>query len=275
MAKQATAKKVEVAPQKPTVAKTETVQKETQDLSWELKDRHYYLIGHQPLTYTIPSKHSRKRPLLWFDEEKNEQREIRFATNMNSVFVDEQNGDATLGHVVFKNGHLFVPKRFQALQKLLSIYHPFLNTKYREHDTNLEAVDQLESIELELDALNLAMSMDIDMAEAIVRVENGSTVSSMSSKELKRDLVLFAKRNPGLFIELANDENVQLRNFAIKAKEANIIRLSQDQRIFTWASNGAKLMTVPFDENPYSAFAAFLQTDEGVEVYKSIGKKLR
>ena len=96
----------------------------------------------------------------------------------------------------------------------------------------------------------------------------------MSSKELKRDLLLFARNNPALFISLANDENVQLRNLAIRATEAGIINLSQDQRTFTWGSNGRKLMNVPFDENPYSAFAAFLKTDEGVEIYKSIDKKL-
>ncbi len=241
--------------------------------NWEIKDRHYYLVGKQPLTYTIPSRHSTKRPLLWFDPELNEQREIRYATNMNSVFVDEQKGEATLGHIMFKDGHLHVPKEFQSLQKLLSIYHPFLNKRYREHDSVVEAQDELQTIELELEALNIATSMDIDMAEAIVRVELGSSVSGMSSKEIKRDLLLFAKRNPALFLDLANDENVQLRNFAIKAKEANIISLSQDQRTISWASNGKKLMTVPFDENPYSAFAAFLQTDEGVEVYKSIEKK--
>lgn len=241
--------------------------------NWEIKDRHYYLVGKQPLTYTIPSRHSTKRPLLWFDPEKNEQREIRYATNMNSVFVDEQKGEATLGHIMFKDGHLHVPKEFQSLQKLLSIYHPFLNKRYKEHDSVVEAQDELQTIELELEALNIATSMDIDMAEAIVRVELGSSVSGMSSKEIKRDLLLFAKRNPALFLDLANDENVQLRNFAIKAKEANIISLSQDQRTISWASNGKKLMTVPFDENPYSAFAAFLQTDEGVEVYKSIEKK--
>jgi hypothetical protein len=33
-------------------------------------------------------------------------------------------------------------------------------------------------------------------------------------------------------------------------------------------------MEVPFDENPYSAFAAWLKTDEGVEVYKSIQKRV-
>jgi hypothetical protein len=108
--------------------------------------------------------------------------------------------------------------------------------------------------------------MDIDQAEAILRVELGSKVNTMSSKELKRDILLFAS--------LANDSNVQLRNVAVKAAEAGIINLSPDQRTFTWGSNGRKLMNVPFDENPYSAFAAFLKTDEGVEIYKSIDKKL-
>ena len=77
------------------------------------------------------------------------------------------------------------------------------------------------------------------------------------------------------FIELANDENVVLRNFGIRATEANIIKLSDDQRYFMWASNGKKLMTIPFDENPYSAFAAFLKTDGGVEIYQSIEKKFK
>ena len=71
------------------------------------------------------------------------------------------------------------------------------------------------------------------------------------------------------------DDNVQLRNFAIKACEAKIIKLAADQRSFSWASNGKKLMTVPFDENPYSAMASFFKTDEGVEIFKSVEKKLK
>ena len=119
-----------------------------------------------------------------------------------------------------------------------------------------------------------ARTMDVDDAEAILRVELGSKVSSMTTKELKRDLMLFAKKKPDLFMELANDDNVQLRNVAIKASEMGIIQLSQDQITFTWGSNGRKLMTVPFDENPYSAMAAYFKTDEGVEVYRSVEKNL-
>jgi len=242
---------------------------------WEIKDRNYYLVNDMsPLTYTLASKHTRRFPLLYFDTDQGYNREIRYATNQKSVFVDEQDGMATLEHIVFENGTLHVPKEKQALQKLLSLYHPHKNKKYKEMDVVENASDELSDLEAEFEALSLARTLELDHIEAILRVELGSNVNSMSSKELKRDILLFAKRNPYLFLELANDENVELRNTAIKAIEANIIKLSQDQRTFSWASNGKKLMNVPFEENPYSAFAAYLKTDEGVEVFQSIQKKL-
>ena len=145
---------------------------------------------------------------------------------------------------------------------------------YEEYDPVEEAFDDLELLDLQTDAAVFAREMDIDDAEAILRVEIGSAVSDLSSKEIKRDLRLFARNNPELFLELAQDENVGLRNTAIKATEANIITLSQDQRTFSWASNGRKLMNVPFDENPYSAMAAYFKTDEGGEVFRSIEKKI-
>ena len=115
--------------------------------------------------------------------------------------------------------------------------------------------------------------MDLDHAEAILRTELGSSVTKMTSKELKRDLMLLAKSNPALFISLAHDENVELRSFGIRAAEANIIKLSPDQKTFKWAANGKKLMEVPFEEHPYSALASWFKTDEGMAVYKSIEKK--
>ncbi len=276
MAKQVKAEKtVEVAPQ-PTSAKTAPVQTKTpQKPEWEIKDRTYYILGKNPLTHTIHSKHTSKHPLLYFDPKKGTQRELRYATNQTSPFVDEQKGEVTLGHIIFKNGDLFVPKEKQNLQKLLSLYHPLKDKLYAEFSAVEIAEDDLEILDVQIDTLNIARDMDIDQAEAILRTEMGSKVSKMGSKELKRDLLLFARQKPYLFLQLANDENVQLRNMAIIAAENNIISLSQDQRTFTWASNGAKLMTVPFDENPYSAMAAFFKTDEGVQVFKSIEKKLK
>ena len=274
MAKEAKAvETTEVAPQK--TVKAKTVEQKPSKPEWEVKDRIYYLTGNKsPLTLKIPGRHTKKHALLYFDNVTGKQREIRYATNQDSPLVDEQKGEVTLGHIMFRDGSLAVPKQQQNLQKLLSLYHPLKDRMYKEFSAVAVAEDELDVIELQIDALNAAKSMDIDQAEAIMRAEVGSKVSQMSSKELKRDLLLFAKNNSSLFIELANDENVQLRNVAIVAAENGVINLSQDQRTFTWGSNGRKLMNVPFDENPYSAMAAWFKTDEGVEVYKSIEKKL-
>jgi len=243
---------------------------------WEFKDRTYYLIGRkQPIITTIPGKHTEKRSLLWFDPEKGYQRELRYATNQPSPFVDEQEGPATLEHIVFRDGSLTVPAHKQNLQKLLSLYHPLKNRLYSEFDAVKAAEYDLDDIELEIDALNLAKELDIDMLEAILRVDQGSKVKSMTSKEIKRDALIYAKRNPRLFLELAQDENVQLRNLGVKSVEQGFIKLSQDQRHFTWGSTGRKLFTIPFDENPYSALAAWFKTDEGVEVFQNLQKRLK
>ena len=238
---------------------------------WVIKDRLYMLKGGKsPLTYQIKS-----RGINWFDEEKGYERELKYTQNQKTPFVDEFKGVARLAHIVFEDGILHVPREKQVLQKLLSLYHPDKDKLYEEYDAEVEAQDDLEIIEAEVDALIIAREMEIDQAEAIMRVELGSKVSEMTSKELKRDLLIFARKNPRLFMDLAKDENVGVRNMGVKAAEQGIIKLSDDQRTFKWATNGRVLMTVPFDENPYSALAAWFKTDEGVEVYQAIEKKLK
>jgi len=212
--------------------------------------------------------------VYWFDEEKGYERELKYCQNQRTVFVDEMQGDQRMEHIVFRNGMLIIEKEKTVLQKFLSLYHPERDVTFYEEKPAIKAASEVESIELELEALNTASNMDIDMAEAIMRVEIGSKVSKMSSKELKRDLLVFAKKNPILFLELATDENVQLRNFGIRATELRIIKLSSDQRTFSWGSNDRKLMTVPFDEHPYSALASWFKTDEGMEIYSNIEKRL-
>jgi hypothetical protein len=230
----------------------------------------YNLKNGKPLSRSIKAAN-----IYYFDEKLGYERELKYCQNQKTCFVDEMKGDQRLEHIIFRSGSLFVPKEKTVLQKLLSLYHPHRDTIYYEYKPSAIAASQIENLEIEIEALNAAMNMDVDMAEAIMRVEVGSKVSEMSSKELKRDLLLYAKRNPELFLDLANDENVVLRNFGIKATEMGILKLSPDQRTFTWASNDRKLMNVPFDEHPYSALAAWFKTDEGMEIYSNIEKRLK
>ena len=283
MAKKANTKKVEVEPQIETmeevvteffeetvVAKPKTRERLKPANEWEIKDRLYYLQGDKkPLSRSIKTAN-----VYYFDKEKGFERELKYCQNQTTPFVDEMKGDQRLEHIVFRSGSLFVPKEKTTLQKLLSLYHPHRNVVYYEFKPAAIAADEIDVLNMQVDALIAARNIDIDMAEAILRVEKGSKVSDLSSKELKRDLLVFARNNPKLFLELADDENVMLRNFGIKAVESGILRLSSDQRNFLWGSNGRKLMVIPFDEHPYTALAHWFKTDEGMEIYSNIEKRL-
>ena len=238
---------------------------------WEIKDRLYNLKdSKKPLSRSIKATN-----IYWFDEERGHERELKYCENQVTPFVDEMQGDQRLAHIIFRSGGLFVPKEKTVLQKLLSLYHPGKDKIYEEFRPGALAAEEIDVLELQVDALVVARNIDIDMAEAIMRVEVGSKVSGLGSKELRRDLLVFAKNNPKLFLELADDENVMLRNFGIRAVEAGILRLSSDQRNFLWGSNGRKLMVIPFDEHPYTALAHWFKTDEGMEIYSNIEKRLK
>ena len=284
MAKKAnTTKKVEVEPQIETmeevvtefyedtvVEEPETRERLKPTNEWEIKDRIYFLKGgKKPLSRSIKAA-----GIYYFDEEKGYERELKYCQNQKTSFVDDMKGDQRLEHIIFRSGSLFVPKEQTVLQKLLSLYHPDRNVMYEEYKPSAIAADEIDVLNIQVDALIAARNIDIDMAEAIMRVEKGSEVSKLSSKELKRDLLVFARNNPKLFLELADDENVMLRNFGIKAVEGGILRLSSDQRNFLWGSNGRKIMTIPFDEHPYTALAHWFKTDEGMEIYTNIEKRL-
>jgi len=249
------------------VVKPAEVKKE---IKKQYKDKVYELnLNNTPIVYVLKS-----RGLYWFDEEVGFEREMKYCENQKTIFVDEMKGVQRLSHIIFRDGQLFVPKEKQTLQQFLDL-HPWNGTKFKEYNPEVIAENDMAYLEMEIEALNLAQTLDVDRLEAIIRSEYGNEVSKMTSKEIKRDGLLFARQNPNLFLELANDENINIRNVGIKAVEANIIKLSGDQRTFMWGTNDRKLMTVPFDENPYSALAAYFKTDEGVEVYQTIEKKLK
>ena len=273
--KQETKKEVEVPVVETPVVKTQKTKRKDPvfpkaEDGWEIKNRIYKLKGNKkPLSRTIKSAN-----IFWFDEEKGYERELKYCQNQKTVFVDEMKGEQRMEHIVFRNGMLIVEKEKTVLQKLLSLYHPDRDKIFYEEKPEVNAASEIEILELEADAILMAREIDIDLAEAIMRVEIGSSVSKLSSKELKRDLLVFARNNPALFLELASDDNVQLRNFGIKAVELGIIKLSSDQRNFMWGSNDRVIMTVPFDEHPYTALAHWFKTDEGMEIYANIEKRL-
>jgi len=235
----------------------------------ELKQRIYTLVGGiTPVNFILRSRHTTNKPLLFFDGKVN--RSLRYSSNHASVFEDEQYGDVTLPAIIFTNGKLITRPEETVLQDFLS-KHPDNGKVFAEFDPSSKAEKELDRIELELEAMSLARSMEIEDLEAIARVVLKSQINGMSSKEIRRDMLLFAKNNPETFTNLANDENIKLRNLAIRAVEMGIIKIGADNCTVSWTKGKKeKIVTVPFGENVYSGLAKYFKTDDGINVMQAI-----
>lgn len=259
------------------VAKTKTPKAKTpvsvpQD-EWEIKDRVYIIKNGSPVNYMLRTQHSPRKPLQYNDGTRL--RALRYSQNHESPFMDEQDGEVLLGRIRFRNGSLTVQKEDIYLQKFLSVYHPDNGTEYIELNLDKEAQDDLVYIEQEVEAMQLALNMDINDLEAIARAIFRSNVNNMRSSEIKRDLIMFARERPSEFIKLANDENIKNRNIAIRAVEMGILKVLSDNQTVCWNDKEkTKIMTARYGENIYSELARFFKTDEGVDVLQGIANRL-
>ena len=237
------------------------------------KDRVFVLTGTKtPIRMMIPVRHTSRKPLTYFDGSLN--RALRYATNQLSPFVDEQEGVVTLEPITFTNGKLIVPSWNVNLQKFLLI-HPHYNVKFIELDKEKNASKDVETIYSELDAQIAAKDLDINDLEAIARVVMKGNISNLTSSELRRDMIIWAKNNAQEFMDLCNDENLKLRNLAVRAVELGVLHIKGDGRTVVWGDDkNTKVCVAPFGENVYSALAMFFKTDEGLDVLQNVTNKL-
>ena len=253
-----------------TTKKAQTSAKET----WVVKDRRYVLIGNKsPITYLLRSSHHPNKPLQYFDGENY--RPLRYASNSMTPFMDEQDGYVISTAIEFENGDLTVPANNTNLQKFLSIYHPDGDVVYEEWDPHRDAQEELDMEEFTLDAQISAREMPIEDLEAIARIVFRTDVSKMTSSEIKRDMIYYARSNPREFLDYANDPDIKLRNLAIRAVDNGILLVKDDNRTVVWNDKSQqKVLTVKFGDNPIAALASYFKTDDGMDLMEAIVKKL-
>ena len=238
-----------------------------------LKDKYYKLTSNKaPLSLTLNSRHSRRNPLLYFDGESN--RALRYASNQKSPFEDEQDGNAVLEPIVFERGLLFVPKTNQVLQQFLS-YHPGFGKMFEEIDNEKDASVEVETLDYELEAQLMARDLDVEMLETVCRVALGMNTDKMTTAEMKRDVRVYAKREPRDFIETLNDPMFSIQSKVSKYFQEKLLIIKNGRDVyFNLPKNKKKLLTVPFGENPTYIVASFMQTDDGIETMRLLDGKL-
>ena len=236
----------------------------------------YRLIQERaPLSYMLASRHSKRSPLLYFDEDKGINRPLRYARNQKSPFEDEQDGNAVLEPIVFEDGMLFVPKQNQVLQKFLH-YHPSNGRVYEAVDKARDASEELEIVEQAVEAMIQAKELKGDSLLAVARVLIGASVDRMSTAEIKRDVMVYAQNDPFDFVETLNDPMLELTNDVVQFFNHSFLTMKNAGKdvYFNLPKNKTKLLTVPFGEDPYYIVASLFQSDEGIETYKLLKKRL-
>lgn len=234
-------------------------------------DKVYKLKIGSPLSYSLASRNHQRFPLMWFDETKNQNRALRYAINQKSPFEDEQDGNAIIEPIMFEDGFLNVPRTNPVLQEFLH-YHPLNGIVFAEIDEQKEANEEVEDMNIEIDALIAARELSIQQIETLTRVMFDKDPSIIPTEILKRDILVYAKTEPIEFLNILNDPDLQFQAKIRLFFENRLLALRNNDREvwFNTSTNKKKMLSVPFGEDPYDVVGHFLQSDEGIDSLKML-----
>ena len=238
-------------------------------------DKVYKLKNGNPLSYTLASRNHPRFPLMWFDEKNNVNRALRYASNQKSPFEDEQDGNAIIEPIIFDDGFLRVPKNNPVLQQFLH-YHPLNGIIFTEVDKEKEAAEEVDDLNLEVEALVEARQLTIEQLETLTRVMFGKDPSTVSTAELKRDILVFAKNEPENFVNLLDDPMLNTQSTVqIFFEKRLLVFKNQNKEIwFNTPSNKKKMMNVPFGADPYAELVEHFTSKEGLDALKMLESNL-
>ena len=234
-------------------------------------DKVYKLKSGSPLSYTLASRNHPRFPLMYFDEKNQQNRALRYSVNQKSPFEDEQDGNAIIEPIIFEDGFLRVPRTNPVLQEFLH-YHPLNNIIFTEVDKEKDATEEVEDLNIEVDALIEARQLSIEQIETLTRVLFGKDPSTVSTAELKRDILVFAKTEPHEFLNILNDPDLKFQAKIRKFFEEKLLVMRNgDKEVwYNTTSNKKKMLSVPFGQDPYEMVGHFLQSDEGIDALKML-----
>ena len=234
-------------------------------------DKVYKLKLGSPLSYTLASRNSSRFPLLWYDEKNNINRSLRYAVNQKSPFEDEQDNNVILEPIVFEDGFLRVPKNNPVLQAFLH-YHPGNGRVFEEVDKEKDAKAEVEDLNIELDALLAARQLSIEQVEMMTRVLFDRDPSYVTTAELRRDILVFAKNSPKEFLQIMNDPelNYQAKIKTFFENKLLVFRNGDKEIWFNTASNKKKMCSIPYGQDPYEFAGQYLKSDEGLDYLKML-----
>lgn len=215
----------------------------------------------------------KQKSIIVFDEEQGYNREIRYARGERSIYVDEQSPNAKREVIVFRDKTLVVqPTQPELLAYLRA--HPDNASNggkvFNEVNNESNAEVDVENEFLVHDAIGLIRSASID--ELMPMVLSYGIDSSMSSMEIKKELLKFAKSNAKSFMELYDSPVVQIKADVLTAIDFQILLAKPDGMY--WGDNNALISPTPMGQNTVEVFTRYLMTDRGNAVRDELQRQI-
>ena len=228
-----------------------------------------------PLSFMLPVRNSKRSPLLYFDEEKGANRALRYGSNQATPFEDEQDGNVIVEPIIFEDGFLSVLRTNQVLQKFLH-YHPLNGVRFEEINDEKDAAEEVEALTSEVDALIEARQLTVEQLETIGRVILERDTSTMTTSELRRDMLVYAKMDPRGFLKAISDPMIKLQSTAQRFFDERLLSFRNNKKevYFNLPGNKKRMMSIPFGEEPMYVVTSYLQSDEGVEILEFLEGQL-
>ncbi len=208
-----------------------------------------------------------------FDKDSGEMRNVRYSSNEPSIYRDEQTLNPIKSPIVFQGGKLFVENSKPNLIAFLD-NHPQNEenggSTFRRVDTAKKVQVELSSEFLVVDAIGLIRSKPLDdlLAVAVSR----SMDVDRPVEEVKHDLLVYAKRNPKLFIDAFDNPAVRTKATVKQADSYQIIKVSSDS--VKWFDTNKLIVSVPAGKDPVDVFVRYLLTESGSAVLSEIESQL-
>jgi hypothetical protein len=145
-----------------------------------------------------------------------------------------------------------------------------------EVDKEKDAHQEVEDLNVEVDALVEARQLSLDQIELLTRVMFGKDPSTVSTAELRRDILVFAKNEPREFLSILNDPELkyQAKIRMFFENKLLVLRNGDKEIWYNTSTNKKKMMSVPFGEDPYTVAGHFLKSDEGLDSLKMLETSL-
>lgn len=220
-------------------------------------------------SFILQARDMPTKRLLHYDGKRN--RSLRYASNQDSFYIDEQDDNIILEPIIFEDGVLNCGPHQESLAKFLRV-HPAFNNLYTEWDPAKDAEERINMENLILDAQIAARGLSLDKMQSVIRIFTEKNTDKMDVTEIKWECMRIAKNYPEEFMDAINDPELESEDIAARAIRDGFVSVRNGGRDIHYneKDNKRRLMTVPIGEEPASALQAWLKSDDGLDFYKKL-----